>query len=311
MSAKCATAALGIALCVCIAPVHAADDNAPAINPELVELQKDRSDRLTVPVKIGKHGPFDFLIDTGSERTVLSRKVATTIGLAITGSGVIVGVAGSLPVELVDVDELTLGRRTFYSINAPLLEGEHIGADGIVGLDSLQEQRIIFDFARNRMIVDEAKKRTGLSGFDIVVKARRRSGQLIMANALVDGISTDIVIDTGSDGSIGNLALHRALTRSRKAHVTSLYSVTGQVVSADISLARVVEIDGMRLHNTMIAYADAPAFARLGLARRPALLMGMSQLRMFSRVAIDFSSRRVLFDMPSTVARLDRDGLPY
>ena len=87
--------------------------------------------------------------------------------------------------------------------------------------------------------------------------------------------------------------------------------MTGQVLLADIRLAKVVEIDGMRLNNTMIAYADAPAFARLGLSKRPALLMGMSQLRMFSRVAIDFAARRVLFDMPATIARLDRDGLPY
>lgn len=311
MSARSATVALSIALSVCIAPVRAAEDTAPLINPDLVQLEKDRTNRMTVPVTIGKHGPFDFLIDTGSERTVLSRKVATEMGLTVTGSGVIVGVAGSLPVELVDVDELTFGRRTFYSLNAPLLEGEHIGADGIVGLDSLQEQRVVFDFARNRMLVDEARKRTGLSGFDIVVKARRRSGQLIMTNALVDGVTTDIVIDTGSDGSVGNLALQRALSRSRKTMTTSLYSVTGQVLLADIRLAKVVEIDGMRLNNTMIAYADAPAFARLGLSKRPALLMGMSQLRMFSRVAIDFAARRVLFDMPSTIASLDRDGLPY
>lgn len=311
MSAKSATVALSIALSVCVAPVRAAEDTTPLINPDLVQLEKDRTNRMTVPVTIGKHGPFDFLIDTGSERTVLSRKVATEMGLSVTGKGVIVGVAGSLPVELVDVDELTFGRRKFYSLTAPLLEGEHIGADGIVGLDSLQEQRVVFDFARNRMLVDEARKRTGLAGFDIVVKARRRSGQLIMTNALVDGVKTDIVIDTGSDGSVGNLALQRALSRSRKTMTTSLYSVTGQVLLADIRLAKVVEIDGMRLNNTMIAYAEAPAFARLGLSKRPALLMGMSQLRMFSRVAIDFATRRVLFDMPATIARLERNGLPY
>lgn len=311
MAARLAIAAVALALCASIAPSKAAEESAPATTQELVQLETDRHDRMTVPVTIGEHGPYDFLIDTGSERTVLSCKIATAMGLAISGNAVIVGVAGSIPVEVVDLDELTFGRRTYYGINAPLLEDEHIGADGIVGLDSLQQQRVVFDFAKNHMYVDESAKRTSLKGFAIVVQARRRSGQLIMTNASVDGVPTDIVIDTGSDGSIGNLALQKALSRSRNPKTTSLYSVTGQIVSADLGFARMVDIDGMRLHNTVLAYADAPAFHRLGLVKRPALLMGMTQLRMFRRVAIDFAARRVLFDVPINIAGLNNGGRPF
>lgn len=311
MPHRLAKSALTALLGICIAPVRAADDPQTASTAELVQFESDRHDRLTVPVRIGENGPFDFLIDTGSERTVLSRQVAATLGLVVTGNSVIVGVAGSQAVELVDVAELSLGRRTFYGLSAPLLEGRHIGADGIVGLDSLQGQRVLLDFGRNRMIVDEARKRTGLSGFDIVVKARRKSGQLIMTNALVDGVTTDIVIDTGSDGSIGNPALQRALARRNQGKTTTLYSVTGQMVSADLIVTRMIDIDGLRLHNTVVAFADSPAFQRLGLASRPALLMGMSQLRLFSRVAIDFSARRIMFDMPGSIVVWDKDGLPF
>ena len=41
-----------------------------------------------------------------------------------------------------------------------------------------------------------------------------------------------------------------------------------------------------------------PAFEALGLNRKPALLLGMQDLRSFDRVAIDFSTRRILFDLP-------------
>ncbi|MCX7285227.1 MAG: retropepsin-like aspartic protease [Novosphingobium sp.] len=283
----------------------------PPENAELVKITGDRHDRMTVPVQIGSHGPFRFLIDTGSERTVLSRQVATNIGLPVTGNGVVVGVAGSQAVELVDVDELSLGKRTYYTLTAPLLEQQHIGADGIVGLDSLQEQRVLIDFPKDTIAIGDAASLGGSKGFEIVVNARRRSGQLIMTNAVVDGVRTDIVIDTGSDSSIGNMALRNALTRRRKAEQTMLYSVTGQQLSADLIMASTIEVTGLQMHNTFLAFADSPAFHRLGLVKRPAMLLGMAQLRMFRRVAIDFSTRRILFDLPTGIASADRQGLNY
>jgi predicted aspartyl protease len=290
-------------------PALAAEDPLlPPGDTELVKTIDDRHNRMTVPVQIGTHGPFRFLIDTGSERTVLSRQVAATIGLPIAGNGVVVGVAGSQAVELVDVEEISLGKRTYYTLSAPLLEQQHIGADGIVGLDSLQDQRVLIDFPKDTITIGDAASRGGSRGFEIVVNARRRSGQLIMTNAVVDGVHTDIVIDTGSDSSIGNMALRNALTRRRKAEQTMLYSVTGQQLSADLIMASTIEVTGLQLHNTYLAFADSPAFHRLELVKRPAMLLGMAQLRMFRRVAIDFAKRRILFDLPSGIAIADRKG---
>lgn len=287
---------------------HAAD---PVAQPfassadELVQLQRDRHDRMTVPVLIGTKGPYEFLIDTGSERTVLSRQLAQGIGLAVSGNGVVVGVAGSHPVDLVEVDEISLGKRTYYTLTAPLLEADHIGADGIVGLDSLQDQRVLIDFLTNRIAIGDATSLGGTRGFEIVVKAKRRSGQLIMTNAIIDGVHTDVVLDTGSDSSIGNLALRKAMTRRSRTEQTTLFSVTGQALNADIVMASTIEVEGMQIHNTPLAFADSPAFHRLGLVKRPAILLGMAQMRMFRRVAIDFATRRVLFDLPPGVAMRD------
>lgn len=75
-----------------------------------------------------------------------------------------------------------------------------------------------------------------------------------------------------------------------------LTSVTGQQALADVGMGRRLELGGMDFLNVKLAYADSPAFAALGLERRPALLLGMEQLRLFDRVAIDFAARRILFD---------------
>lgn len=289
-------------------PVAVAQDGtAQAGSVDIVSITPDLHDRMTVPVHIGvdggqtggkQAGPYRFMIDTGAERTILSRDLARQLGLASAGQALLVGVAGTQEVDLVEVEEINLGRRSFYGLTAPLLDGRWIGADGIIGLDSLQDQRVLLDFDRKVMAIGDARQLGGNSGFEITVQARRRSGQLIMTNAMVDGVRTDIIIDTGSDTSIGNPPLQRALMRRHAQEQTSLISVTGQTISADVGLARTLVLGGLTMSNTPLVFADAPPFKALKLDKRPAMLLGMDQLRLFRRVAIDFSSRSILFDMP-------------
>ena len=268
---------------------------------DVVDIPADRHDRPTVPVMIDTKGPYRFLIDTAAERTVLAKSVATGLGLQPTGRRTLMGIAGSRTVDIVAVDEVTLGRHSFYGLDAPLLDGYDIGAEGIVGLDSLQGQRVLIDFEHARMAVGEARALGGDSGFEIIVHARRRSGQLILTNALVDGIRTDVVIDTGAENSIGNRALQKALERRHKSGQTQLVSVTGQQITADLAVAREVVLDNITLSNTTIAFADAPPFRKLGLDKLPALFLGMTQLKLFRRIAIDFAMREVLFDLSSPI----------
>ncbi|WP_371432117.1 retroviral-like aspartic protease family protein [Novosphingobium sp.] len=285
----------------------AQDGTAQAGSLDIVAITPDLQARMTVPVHIGvenaqtgskRAGPYRFMIDTGAERTILSRDIARQLGLASAGQALLVGVAGTQEVDLVEVEEINLGRRSFYGLTAPLLDGRWIGADGIIGLDSLQDQRVLLDFDKKVMAIGDARQLGGNSGFEITVQARRRSGQLIMTNAMVDGVRTDIIIDTGSDTSIGNPPLQRALARRHAQEQTSLISVTGQSISADVGLARTLVLGGLTMSNTPLVFADAPPFKALKLDKRPAMLLGMDQLRLFRRVAIDFSSRSILFDMP-------------
>lgn len=273
------------------------DGQHQAADVDILALRQDSWSRMTVPVQVQEKGPFRFLIDTGSQNTVLSTDLAARLSLAPGKKAKLVGVAGTQIVDTVEIDQLDLGKRSFYGLLAPLLRSEHMGADGILGLDSLQGQRVLIDFRKDLMAIDDAKQLGGNRGYEIVVTARRRFGQLIMADANIDGVHTDVVIDTGAESSIGNLALGRALAR-RSKETTMLRSVTGQEIEANISYGRKLVIQDMALNNVVIAYADAPAFASLGLNKRPALLLGMRELRTFDRVAIDFEARKILFDLP-------------
>lgn len=292
-------AMLAWAAAAAIPAASAAGSAQEAGDVEVLAGRADANDRMTVPVQIGTNGPYRFLIDTGSQKTVLSTDLAAQLALAPISKRRIVGMAGIDTADSAEVDELALGRRSFYGLTVLLFESEHIGADGIVGIDSLQSQRVLLDFARNRMAIGDAKTLGGNSGYEIVVTARRRSGQLIMTNAVIDGVRTDVVIDTGSDTSIGNRALQAALGQRRDLGQAVLTSVTGQRITADMGYARRFQVGDINISNIVIAYSDGPAFAALKLAERPALMLGMRELRLFRRVAIDFSTRKVMFDLPS------------
>lgn len=276
-----------------------------ASETDVIAADSDRHSRMTVPVRMGGHGPFNFLIDTGSQNTVISHRVAAQMALKASSRAKLIGVVGIEMVDVVEVDQIDLGRRSYYGLLAPLLDHNDIGADGIIGLDSLQDQRVLIDFRRDLIAVNDAKTLGGNRGYEIVVTARRRSGQLIMTDAVIDGIKVEIVIDTGAETSIGNPALQQAMRRRHSPQGTAeLRSVTGKKMVAELGLGRKMAVDSITFQNVLIAYVDSPAFAALNLNAKPALLLGMRDLRGFDRVAIDFAARKIYFDVPKNMMSL-------
>jgi predicted aspartyl protease len=282
-------------------PVLAGQDGGQqAPETDVIATANDRNARMTVPVRMGEHGPFNFLIDTGSQNTVISTRVAERMALKPTARAKLISVLGTEMVDTVELDQIDLGRRSFYGVLAPLLDAGNIGADGIIGLDSLQGQRVLIDFRRDLIAVNDAKTLGGSRGFEIIVTARRRSGQLIMTDAVLDGIKVEVVIDTGAETSIGNRALQQAMRRRHSPQGTAeLRSVTGQRMLAELGLGRKMKVDDITFENVLVAYVDSPAFAALELNAKPALLLGMRDLRGFDRVAIDFAARKIFFDVPA------------
>ena len=279
------------------------ESTQPATTVDVLAIKTDQHDRMTVQVRIAEKGPFHFLIDTGAENTVLSTALASRLALKSEHKAHLVGVAGTQEVDTVIIDQIDLGQRSFYSLLAPLLPGDDIGAEGILGLDSLQGQRVQIDFRKNLIAVDDAKALGGNRGYEIVVTARRKSGQLIMTDAVVDGIRVNVVIDTGAEYSIGNRSLQSALAKKHGGGTMVLRSVTGQEITADLGVASNLKINDMNFGNVVIAYADAPPFKALGLADKPALFLGMRDMRALDRIAIDFSTRRIYFDLPQDAFR--------
>lgn len=285
---------------------------APAlINPavaEVLALEEERNRRLTVPVHIDGSGPFDFMIDTGSQATAVTREINATLGLRPAGTATLVGMASRRAVDLVEVARLDIGSHTITDFAAPVLERANVGADGIVGLDSLQDFRVMIDFREQTIALEDMRGREpSKRGFEIVVRARQRLGQLLITDAIVEGVRATVIIDTGAQASLANNALRERIRTQRASDVTTT-DVNGVDIVGQMSLMRTLTIEGLSLTNVPLTFADTPAFEALGLTDTPALSLGMNHLGLFDRVAIDFANRRVMFDVPADIARAMRQN---
>ncbi len=286
-----------------------AAEAAPAADApgEDIPIAHTRHDRMTVEISIDGKGPYDFLIDTGAERTVISKELARELALAEGSRTRILSMSGSAEVSTAIVPKLKLSKTIIDRIHAPALREANIGARGMLGIDTLQSQRVTFDFERRKMTVAPSRSAELERDTDeIVVKARTRLGRLVLVDARLDGERLTVVLDTGSEVTIGNQALRRKLAQKGRLAPTvpiELVSVLGGSIPADYTRVKRIRLGGVSLQDMPVAFAEVHPFKQLDLTDRPALLLGMDALRAFERVSVDFANRKVRFLAP------ERSGL--
>lgn len=275
----------------------------PDVPPALVRTGPTLDDRVTIPIMIGGRGPWNFIIDTGSQRTVIARDLAQRLALPPRANVTIISMTGRSETNTVALPPLGFGGNSIEDIEAPVLEGDHLGGPGLLGLDSLHAKRVTLNFRSGQMEIanSNARRRLSVDPDTIVVEARRRRGQLILLNSDVNGMRVAIMLDTGTHFSIGNLALRDKLVSKKRAPVmmeTTLTSVTGGQLTGQVGRIKSVRMGRVNLTEVPVLFADASPFAELGMRDKPALLLGISALRIFDRVAIDFGRGKVDFLIP-------------
>lgn len=269
---------------------------------EDVKFKTEPDDRMTVPVKLSGNGPYRFLVDTGADRTAVSRQIVAELKLPSAGGAELHSVSGVSEVTTAKVGELEFTHPPEQSIEAAVLDRVNMGADGIVGVDVLRSQRVEFDFEKQVMsIVPSNTPDSSFERGSIVVWAKRKNGRLIVTDADANGERLTVVLDTGSQVSIGNQALRRRLLGNNLVDIdksVELESVTGAKITGDYMFVRELTIGGIGLTNLAVVFTDAHTFKQLGLDNRPALLLGMNAIRAFKKVSIDFANRKFRVVLP-------------
>lgn len=272
-----------------------------------IGFDTDRYHRMTVEVRVGGTGPYRFLVDTGADRTAVSSLLAAQLNLPPGPAAKLHSVTGTTIVQTAKVPRLELSASRVRSVEAALLERADMGADGILGVDSLRSERVVFDFANQLIsIVPSAQKVESEEATTIVVRGKLKRGHLIVTNARVNGAPLTVVLDTGSEVTMGNPALRLKLEARGKLDepvTIELVSVTGQKLVGEVYMVKQLTMGEVTFRNLAIVFSDAPIFRSLGLATGPTLLLGMNALRAFDKVSLDFERKKLRMVMPEHAGR--------
>lgn len=277
---------------------------APPAEPPLLILDAslDQDARLTVSVEINGQGPYQFVVDTGADRSVLTPGLAERLVLPRGPDVIVHGVSGSITSPTARVAALRSGDARLSNVVLPVLPYDRVGADGLLGVDILEGRNVIMDFHKKQL---EVRRSTPLpTGIrmsrEVSVVADERFGRLTIADSRIAGARSLAFIDSGGGVSIGNMALARAIAarRRRSADLVQqarLLTAGGEMQLGEFRIVPSIVLGDLRITNIPMAFADLHIFDVWSLNNRPAALLGVDVLRLFARVELDFGVGRVLF----------------
>jgi hypothetical protein len=219
------------------------------------------------------------------------------------------GITGSAQVSAVTVDKLQAGALTMQATPMPVVWAPVMaGADGILGAAGLTEQSLVVDFLHNRVVI-AGEVEPALRSESIRVHAVRLTDGLITLDTRVGGVRVRAVVDTGSERTLGNLALRDAVNIHRTAgvmaRVTSVYGATKDVEPGEVIRAPVIAIESLRVVDVELVYGDFHIFKVWGMEEKPAMIIGMDVLGTVNSLGIDFKNH----DVYLTSARVTGDAL--
>jgi predicted aspartyl protease len=260
---------------------------------------RDHIGRVIVPVTINGKGPFRFIVDTGATHSTISPGLVQTLGLqpSAEASVVLNGITGSALVTFVTVDRLQAGDMTIEATALPVVSADVMnGADGILGAAGFTTRTLMVDFQHNRVAISRgvaAAVRTEA----MRVHALRLTHGLITLETRVGGVRVQAVVDTGSERTLGNLALRDALRMPGRGaglvQVTSVYGATAKIEAGEIRIAPTIVIDSLRITDVGIVYGDFHIFKVWEMTDKPAMIIGMDVLGTVPLLGIDFERQDV------------------
>jgi hypothetical protein len=297
--------ALAVAILSATSVLYAASPDPPrATDPSngsyLVSTRRDRIGRITAPVTINGQGPFRFMIDTGSNHTVIASATLTKLGLTSDETH-LVSVTGIINTELAPtahIDSLDAGDMHFQRQDMPVLSGPvFAGIDGILGMDAFDGMRVTADFHRGRISIVRSPNHRPKSGH-YVLNATFLSDRLLMVDAQVAHVKVKAIIDTGGQRTLGNPALLAALTRGRSHYhpiQTNVIGVTSVAAVGTVDRAPEIRVGTIDIADLYAVYGNFQIFRIWGLTDTPAILIGMDVLGTLSDLTIDYRRKEVDF----------------
>jgi predicted aspartyl protease len=235
---------------------------------------------IVVPVTIGGMGPYRFVLDTGSSRTVISTRLWRELRLPVIAKTVMVMPAGRDEAYIVRLNSLAVDGRPGVNVSAAVMPADRYAAgqqvDGLIGQDVLAA--VVYTIDYDRREVEWHAPGDPLPGGRLPLNIR--DNRLLVSLAQRDGDPSplSLIPDSGSDGLVF-FAHAQDKLRLTPLDVGVLTSLSGS------RLARRVQVDGLMVGSTRFQNA----LAVLVDTGEPATMMGdgLLPLHLFSRVTFN------------------------
>jgi len=253
--------------------------------------RRDRIGRIWAPVLIDGKGPYRMVLDTGANRSAITTRAAHSLGnVPVETSTIVTGFTGTAVVPTLHVNSLEVGDLLIGPSDLPVLMDVFGGAQGVLGIEGLQNKRIYADFTHDHLEITLSHGERAKMGFVVVPLTQTPSG-LLVADVRVGTVRAKAIIDTGAQGTIGNLALRHALMRvpPRNATPEEIVGVTLDVQKGDLLLAPDIDFGNLQVKGAHITFGDMYLFQHWKLTREPTLTLGMDLLGSFDVLIIDYN----------------------
>jgi hypothetical protein len=214
------------------------------------------------------------------------------------GIGTVHSIDGARDAPLARIASLRYGDLDLPSSPMPLLEGPVLaGEEGLLGVDGMRGRRLRLDFERRCIEIAPSRGAPALRGWE-TLRGELRFGHLVMIRGSVRGVRVNILIDTGSDTSLANVALQQALAardRDRSLDYAHAYTAGPNVQLRTAIMLPSLSMGDMEIDNITAFVGDYHIFALWGLIEEPTILIGMDVISQARGLAIDYESARVYF----------------
>jgi predicted aspartyl protease len=257
---------------------------------------RDRIGRIWAPVLVNGKGPYRLVLDTGASRSALVQRVVDELALPVQANAVrLRGVTGTAIASAVRVETFEVGELAVEDSRVPIVADAFGGADGILGIEGLDDKRITIEFKRDRITIMRSHRQAAPSGY-VVVPFRNSAARGMRVQANVGSIKVVAVIDTGAQVTVGNLALREALAKrrgERDQFDDVVVGITEDIQQATRARIPSIVAGNMIVRNAEIHFGDLHIFEHWHLESQPAVLVGMDVLGTLETLVIDYKLREL------------------
>jgi aspartyl protease len=247
--------------------------------------------QMIVNVSVNHSGPYSFLLDTGTQTTMVDTSLANELRLSTEGAAQVASVGVHAPASFAQLDHLEAGSHAIVNQKVLVYDLQNLQASGIqiqgvLGEDFLEHFDMLIDNAHNLLCLDDSAEMRGEvkgSHIPLLVPTQTTDGtlpkSLIISARLSDGMRpVRLKLDSGTNvpflyniseymalGLFRGVSLHGGGANGSQRTFTALPPQNMKIGSVEISKVPFITLAGAQKDSRT---SDFDGLLTLGLFRR-------------------------------------------